>query len=148
MSKFVFAKSSTDNKMSTKKDFLINQEGTENPVYKKLETWKILISDDEEQVHEITKLALTQFNFDGKKLEFISAFTGEETKKCMTENPDVSIILQDVVMENDTAGLDVVRYVREELHNNMVRIILRTGQPGQAPERKVIVDYDINDYKY
>ena len=28
-----------------------------------------------------------------------------------------------------------------------MRIILRTGQPGQAPERRVIVDYDINDYK-
>jgi response regulator RpfG family c-di-GMP phosphodiesterase len=25
--------------------------------------------------------------------------------------------------------------------------VLRTGQPGQAPEEKVIVDYDINDYK-
>jgi len=31
--------------------------------------------------------------------------------------------------------------------NKAVRIILRTGEPGQAPERRVIVDYDINDYK-
>ncbi len=110
-------------------------------------TWKIIISDDDEQVHEITKLALTYFSFAGKELEFLSAFSGQETKQLVLDNPDVAIILQDVVMETDTAGLDVVKYVREELKNKFVRIILRTGQPGQAPERKVIVNYDINDYK-
>ena len=31
--------------------------------------------------------------------------------------------------------------------NRLVQIILRTGQPGQAPERDVIRQYDINDYK-
>lgn len=37
--------------------------------------------------------------------------------------------------------------MREQAANPLVRIILRTGQPGQAPERQVMVDYDINDYK-
>ena len=50
-------------------------------------------------------------------------------------------------METDAAGLDLVEYIRNELKNETVRIILRTGQPGQAPERRVIVQYDINDYK-
>jgi signal transduction histidine kinase len=50
-------------------------------------------------------------------------------------------------METDAAGLDLVEYIRNELRNETVRIILRTGQPGQAPERRVIVQYDINDYK-
>ncbi|MCW8929680.1 MAG: DUF3369 domain-containing protein [Gammaproteobacteria bacterium] len=135
MSKMIFAKPSSG---------VLTTKSAEK---KQNNTWKILISDDEEQVHEITKLALTHFSFSGKKLEFISAFTGEETKKLIIENPDVAIILQDVVMETDTAGLDVVKFVREELNNKFIRIILRTGQPGQAPERKVIVDYDINDYK-
>jgi signal transduction histidine kinase len=50
-------------------------------------------------------------------------------------------------METDTAGLSLVEFIRKDLKNETVRIILRTGQPGQAPERRVIVDYDINDYK-
>src|SRR5207245_10145989 len=45
------------------------------------------------------------------------------------------------------AGLDLVEYIRNDIKNETVRIILRTGQPGQAPERRVIVQYDINDYK-
>ena len=60
---------------------------------------------------------------------------------------DVAAVLLDVIMETDVAGLDLVEYIRNELKNETVRIILRTGQPGQAPERRVIVDYDINDYK-
>jgi response regulator RpfG family c-di-GMP phosphodiesterase len=57
------------------------------------------------------------------------------------------MMLLDVVMESEDAGLDFVHHVRETLKNRMTRIILRTGQPGQAPERKVILEYDINDYK-
>ena len=109
--------------------------------------WKVIISDDEEQVHKITQLALSHFTFEGKELKFFSAYSAEETIQLITQNPDTAIILQDVVMETDNAGLDVVKYVREVLNNDYVRIILRTGQPGQAPERQVIVEYDINDYK-
>ncbi|CAM5196662.1 hypothetical protein ALON55S_00172 [Alishewanella longhuensis] len=65
----------------------------------------------------------------------------------LSSHPDIAIVLLDVVMETDDAGLQVARYIREQLQNQFVRIILRTGQPGQAPERQVIVDYDINDYK-
>ncbi len=109
--------------------------------------WKIIISDDEEQVHKITELALSHFEFEGKTIQFISAFNIDQTIAAITENPDTAIILQDVVMETDNAGLDIVHFIRQTLHNKHVRIILRTGQPGQAPERQVIVDYDINDYK-
>src|SRR6202000_1952084 len=65
----------------------------------------------------------------------------------MREHSDIAAVLLDVIMETDAAGLDLVEYIRNELRNETVRIILRTGQPGQAPERRVIVQYDINDYK-
>ncbi|MCT6701189.1 response regulator [Rheinheimera sp. 4Y26] len=110
-------------------------------------SWKVLIVDDEPEVHAVTKLALSDFSFQGKNLEFISAYSGAEAKKMIEQHPDAAIMLLDVVMETDDAGLLVARYIREELHNHYVRIILRTGQPGQAPERQVIVNYDINDYK-
>ncbi|WP_337842598.1 DUF3369 domain-containing protein [Rheinheimera sp.] len=110
-------------------------------------SWKVLIVDDEPEVHAVTKLALSDFSFQGKNLEFVSAYSGREAKTLIAQHPDAAIILLDVVMESDDAGLLLARYIREELHNHYVRIILRTGQPGQAPERQVIVNYDINDYK-
>lgn len=110
-------------------------------------SWKVLIVDDEPEVHAVTKLALSDFSFQGKNLEFVSAYSGAEAKKMIEQHPDAAIMLLDVVMETDDAGLLVARYIREDLHNHYVRIILRTGQPGQAPERQVIVNYDINDYK-
>ncbi|MDX5406537.1 MAG: DUF3369 domain-containing protein [Chromatiaceae bacterium] len=110
-------------------------------------SWKILIVDDEPEVHAVTKLALSDFIFQGKNLAFFSAYSGAEAKQLIAEHPDAAIMLLDVVMETDDAGLRVASYIREQLHNEHVRIILRTGQPGQAPERQVIINYDINDYK-
>src|SRR3712207_5125047 len=68
-------------------------------------------------------------------------------RELFRKHPDMAVILLDVVMETEGAGLELVQFVRGELKNETVRIILRTGQPGQAPERRVVVDYDINDYK-
>jgi len=109
--------------------------------------WNILIVDDEPGIHEITKIALNKFKFKGKKCNFISAYSAEEAKEIMKSTKNIALALVDVVMETDTAGLDLVAYIRNELNNNIIRIILRTGQPGQAPEAKVINEYDINDYK-
>ncbi|TRW49466.1 DUF3369 domain-containing protein [Aliidiomarina halalkaliphila] len=111
------------------------------------ERWKIIIVDDEPEVHAVTRLALSEFTFLGRGLEFHSAESGEEGCKLMREHPDAAIILLDVVMETDDAGLRVAKFIREDLDNHFTRIILRTGQPGQAPERTVIINYDINDYK-
>lgn len=110
-------------------------------------TWKIMLVDDEEEVHNVTKLALADFNFEGRDLSFITARSGQEAKQLIHEHPDTALILLDVVMETDHSGLEVAKYIRQEANNDLVRIILRTGQPGQAPEGAVIVDYDINDYK-
>ncbi|MFH1217001.1 MAG: DUF3369 domain-containing protein [Pseudomonadota bacterium] len=109
--------------------------------------WKILIVDDDKEVHDITTLVLKKFIYDGKKLQFLHAYSANEAKKLITEHPDTAVILLDVVMESHDSGLALVEYVRKVQNNPFVRIILRTGQPGQAPEEKVIVEYDINDYK-
>lgn len=109
--------------------------------------WVVLIVDDEKQIHQVTKMVLQDFEFDGRKLEFHSAYSALEAKQLLKKQPNASLILLDVVMEQDDAGLQIVKYIREELNNQAIRIILRTGQPGQAPERTVIMDYDINDYK-
>jgi CheY-like chemotaxis protein len=109
--------------------------------------WKVLIVDDDEQIHAVTKMVLSDFRFRDRPLQFLSAHSGREGYEVIAANPDLAVIFLDVVMETESAGLDLARDIRGVLGNDYVRIILRTGQPGQAPERKVIVDYDINDYK-
>src|SRR3954447_3628456 len=109
--------------------------------------WKIMIVDDDREVHAVTKVVLGDFVFDGRPVEFINAYSAVEACKAIVEHPDTAVVLLDVVMETDDAGLRCVEFIRKTAGNKQVRIILRTGQPGQAPERQVIVDYDINDYK-
>ncbi|MET0063858.1 MAG: HD domain-containing phosphohydrolase [Candidatus Thiodiazotropha endolucinida] len=109
--------------------------------------WKILIVDDDKSVHQVTELALKHFDYKGRKLSFISAYSGQEAMEIARKERDIAIVLLDVVMETENAGFDVVEYIRNILGNNHMRIILRTGQPGYAPERYVIDHYDINDYK-
>ena len=110
------------------------------------EKWQVLIVDDEEQVHLITKLALKNFEFEGKNLEITSAFSTSEAKDLLQTNA-YALVLLDVVIEERNSGLELVKYIREELCNNSIRIVLRTGQPGDAPEEKVIAQYDIDEYK-
>ncbi len=128
-------------------DDALNLIDDETPDKPKLPPWKVLIVDDESEVHTITTVALSDFQFAQRSLEFLHAYSGSEAEQIVADNPDIAIMLVDVVMENDHAGLDFVRYVRETAQLKFPRIILRTGQPGQAPERKVITEYDINDYK-
>jgi len=109
--------------------------------------WKIAVIDDDQAVHEGTRFALSDYTLNGQGLEILSAYSAAEGRALMRQNPDVAAVLLDVIMETDIAGLDLVEYIRNEIRNETVRIILRTGQPGQAPERRVIVQYDINDYK-
>ena len=109
--------------------------------------WKMLVVDDEPEVHSITRLVLADFSFKGRSIQFFSAYSAAEAIDILQREKDIAVILLDVVMETDDAGLKLIHRIREEMNNRHVRIILRTGQPGQAPERSVILEYDINDYK-
>mgnify|MGYP001943271339 CR=1 FL=1 len=109
--------------------------------------WKVLIVDDEESVHTITKSVLKNQEIDGRGIEFYSAFSGTEAIEILSSVDEIAVIFLDVVMESNEAGLEACRRIREELENDLVRIILRTGQPGSAPENEVIIKYRINDYK-
>ena len=108
--------------------------------------WRILIVDDDVDVHVVTKFALSNTSFHGRRLSFLHAYSGNEAIAVLRATPDIAMVLLDVIMETPDAGLRVARRVRDELHNELVRIVLRTGQPGQALEHSIIVDYDINDF--
>jgi response regulator RpfG family c-di-GMP phosphodiesterase len=108
--------------------------------------WKIMVIDDNHDIHSLTKMVLKEFVFENRPLEFLDGYSGADARSLMKEHPDTAIILLDVVMETDQEGLKVVQFIRDELKNPFVRIVLRTGQAGHAPEAKVISEYDVNDY--
>ncbi|MDQ7067405.1 MAG: hypothetical protein Q9M40_05230 [Sulfurimonas sp.] len=111
------------------------------------EPYKVAIIDDDNEVHAFTKLALKSFTYNNRKIEFISMYSEKEAREVLALHDDIAVILLDVVMETNSSGLDIAMYIRDSLNNEMSRIIIRTGQPGEAPERYVIDNYDINDYK-
>jgi DNA-binding NtrC family response regulator len=100
--------------------------------------WKVAVIDDDQAVHEGTRFALSDYNLNGQKLEILSAYSAAEGRELMRAHPDIAAVLLDVIMETDAAGLDLVEYIRNDIKNETVRIILRTGQP--AIERRVIVN--------
>jgi response regulator RpfG family c-di-GMP phosphodiesterase len=109
--------------------------------------WTILVVDDDDSVHQVTRLALQSDLYDGRRMRILGAHSATEARDVLAREPDIAVVLLDVVMESDDAGLQLVKFIREEMLDRCIRIVLRTGQPGQAPERKVITQYDINDYK-
>lgn len=127
--------------------FLDEDNSNDNEEYSRA-GWKTLVVDDDQEIHSVTRLALSDLALHGRRLEFLHANSGEEAMQVLREHGNsIAIILLDVVMETDDAGLVVAKRLREELKLDEPRIILRTGQPGYAPEENVVKEYDINDYK-
>lgn len=109
--------------------------------------WNILIVDDDAQVHQATEIALRNIVILDRPLQLYHAHSASEGKQLLSLIPDIAVVLLDVVMETEHAGLDLVSTIRGEMGLRDLRIILRTGQPGYAPELEVIKQFDINDYR-
>lgn len=128
-------------------EMLFDEDGAAPAAPAPAPPWEILVVDDEEAVHQVTRLVMGDFSFDGRPVLFTHCYSAAEARNVLTRPGRFALILLDVVMETEHAGLDLVRYIREELGDALVRIVLRTGQPGQAPQAVVLRGYDINDYR-
>ena len=109
--------------------------------------WKILVVDDEAGIHDVTRLVLRRMKYDELPVELLSAYSAQEAEEVIKTTPNIAVAIIDVVMENDQAGLDLVKVIRNHYGMNRIRIILRTGNPGMAPEREVIQHFEIDDYR-
>ena len=127
-------------------DFLLDDAPIDNDAATG-EPWQVMIIDDDDSLHQTTKYALYGFTFLDSRITWIDAYSAQEAKDIVLKNPDIALIFLDVVMESDNAGLEFARWFREVGINEATRIILRTGQPDQAPEHQAIVEYDLHDYK-
>jgi len=108
--------------------------------------WHILVVDDEPDVHTVTAYALEGMVIDQRPIVIHNAYSAAEAQTLLATLEDLALVLLDVVMEADHAGLDVVNHIRNVLGNQTIRIVLRTGHPGQFVERDVYLKYDINGY--
>lgn len=118
-----------------------------SPDWRPKNTWCVLMVDDDAEVHTVTRLALRGYEFQGRALEFISAFSGKEGQQVFEDRNDIAVALVDVVMERDLAGLDLVDYVRQTLDNHRTRLVLRTGQPGLASRKNSLETHEIDDFR-
>lgn len=108
--------------------------------------WRILVVDDDPDVHDITKLALKNLTWRKRQFEITSAHSAGEARELLAKNETLfHVAIVDVVMETDDAGLELCKYVRSTFGLS-IRLILRTGQPGIAPEEWVLENFDIDDY--
>ncbi len=128
-------------------DFLIDTTGDSASQNHKPPPWQILVVDDCSDVIAVTNAVLRDCTFEGRSISILTAGSGIEARRVLADHPDIAVALIDVVMETDDAGLQLINTIRNEMQLRAMRIILRTGQPGHAPEREVIFRYDINDYR-
>lgn len=110
------------------------------------ECWKVLLVDDEPDIHAFFRLALQGISVYGKQVSLLTATSALDAREVLKQHPDIALMLLDVVMENDRAGLDLAQEIRQHIHNQLIQIILVTGQPGYAPQRQVVIDHEINGY--
>ncbi len=108
---------------------------------------KIAIVDDEPDVHTLTRLALKKMRFQDAPVELFFLHSAADLIEHLRDHPDTAVILLDVVMEDEQAGLRAIDGNRNRnSHIHWCGILLRTGQPGRAPEHEVIERYDIDGY--
>lgn len=108
--------------------------------------WLVLVADDEPEVHAVTRLALARLRFRGRPVRLLDCPSAAEAERILRDTPDIAVILLDVVMETEDAGLRLARRIREELGNRAIRIVLRTGQPARVPEEELVLAYEIDGY--
>lgn len=109
--------------------------------------WKILIADDDNFIHRMIKEMNQDIKFENKRIEFYSAYTSQEAIDILEENQDMALVLIDVFLEEQNSGLRLVEYIREEIKNSDIRIVLMTGKGSMILQEKAILNYDINGYE-
>jgi len=114
--------------------------------YEENKRWKILTVDDDKNYQSSLTFSLDGLKVSNREVEILTANSATEAAVVLSQHDDISVILLDVVMERDDAGLRLVENIRNVQGNALVRIILLTGQPGFAPRQDVMHQYDINEY--
>jgi len=112
----------------------------------RLTPWVVLVVDDEPGVHEVSALVLAELALDGRGVSLLHAQSARQAEAMLRQRDDIAVVLLDVVMETETAGLDLVARIRRESRSPRARIVIRTGQAGRLSEYEVLRQHDVNEY--
>ncbi len=127
-------------------DFGDERPGDADPSSDGAQALVVLIVDDGRGVHDATLLALQGERVPGRPLAFRHAYSAAEARRLLSEDGTIAVVLLDVVRESPDAGLKLVAGIRGELGRPDLKVIVRTGQPGRAPEAEVRGDLSIDGY--
>lgn len=125
---------------------LIDDDPSDDETVAAGEAWNVLIVDDDPSVHAATALAVSRLRHRGRPVRLISAYSAREARGLLREAEDIALALIDVVMETEHAGLELVRFIRDDLDNRRIRLVVRTGQAGTYREEVVRRDYPVDDF--
>lgn len=112
-----------------------------------MKDWKILICDDDETIHQLSDFVLARIRFMDRGVELLHAFNSDECLESLKENPDTALLMLDMIMEEDDSGIKVLKRIREELKNPLVRVVLRSGHSDPDLPKELFEVYDLSDYK-
>ena len=108
--------------------------------------WKVLITDDQEMIHVMIKHYLKDYQFQGIGLQFIDSFSCKDAKSLLNNNPDIAVVILDVMLEEPDSGFQIVQYIRETLNNKLLKIIMLTGNLDIEKAKFFFMTYDIDIY--
>ncbi len=104
----------------------------------------VLIVDDEADIQLICRMNLKRLHYQGQTIQLATASSAAEAIAYMQTHPETWVILMDIVMESNHAGLDAIEVIRQ--YNSTTQIVVHTGQAGLLSESEVIQRYAIEGY--
>ncbi|MDQ8022124.1 MAG: response regulator [Moraxellaceae bacterium] len=126
--------------------FTDDDEPADDEAAAEVQPWIVMVVDDDPSVHEVTSLSLRSARIGGRPVELLHAYSAGEALEMIRARDKLHMLLLDVVMETQTAGLNLVRNLRDEARRRDLKIVLRTGQPGRFSEQRVRENYAIDGY--
>lgn len=105
---------------------------------------KVLIVDDQEDILLITRMSLRRLQWNNHSLDLHLASSGAESIAFIKEHPETQVVIMDIMMEHDRAGLEAI----EIIHGlyPQIQLMVQTAQAGLLSEQEVIRNYPIINY--
>ena len=111
-------------------------------------TYKVLVVDQRPTALYSSRLALSKMSFAGKSFTAIEACSLEEAKKRLLDHEGVAMVILNSEIEGQDISVSIIDFIRNELKNESIRIIIRTGYPNSSLKRSITENYKIDGYLF
>ena len=108
--------------------------------------WKVLLADDDPIFHKIGHAKLDGVEFDGHQIETFNSDDYKSSCLFLQENPDTALVVLDIHMDEASTGFKIIDFVRNDLNNSELRILLYTGDSNIESEESMLDSYAVSGY--